>query len=187
MRWPFRRSSGFDPFSAAADRLERSRQAREEIGDPLVDAPLGYEPMRRPGGRWLWLFVAAAVAIGLGTSVRGGRIADLPANCGATVLRLSTTQGRYASPVAWRATGPEGDYALTLDATAISRGPGGKVTVDEPSGSGTWASPVFRMRGCKASGRFALTLREGEHTVRMFRFDPSGAHVVAEHKVTITE
>ncbi len=187
MRWPFHGGQRFDPFGFAAERIERNRQAREEIGDPLADSPLGYEPMHRPGGRWLWIFVAAAVAIALGTSVRQNRIADLPANCAATVLKLSTTEGKFASPVTWRATGPEGDYVLALDATAVSRGSGSEVSVVEPRDAATWVSPLFRMGGCKASGRFALSLRPGEHKVRMFRLGSSGGQVVAEQKVTITD
>ncbi len=175
----------FDPLADAAQRMERARQAREEIGDPLADSPLGVVPMRRPGGRWMWAYLGAALVVGAVLATTQSRDPDLPANCGDTALKLSSDSPPLRSPVAWRATGPVGDYVLALDATAVSRVGVRGVAVSAPASGETWIGQLFRMDGCNAGGRFSLTLAPGEHTVRMFRFGPSGAAVVAERKITI--
>jgi hypothetical protein len=85
--------------------------------------------------------------------------------------------------VTWKATGPSGDYVLTLDVTAVSRGSGRTVNV-EAGESASWAGPVFAMSGCRATGRFGLTLPPGDHTMRLFRFNPDVAGPVTKAVVT---
>jgi len=179
----FRRN--FDPLADAAERMERARQAREEIGDPLADSPLGRVPMRRPGGRWMWAYLAAALVFGAVFSATQGRKPDLPANCDVTVLKLSTDTPTSRGTVAWSATGPVGDYVLGADVTAVSRVGVRDVRVAQPTSGDTWLGKQFRMEGCNAAGRFTLNLQPGRHTVRLFHFGESGASVVAERQVTI--
>jgi hypothetical protein len=176
-----------DPFGDAAERMERSRQAREEIGDPLADSPLGLVPMRRPGGRWMWVFLGAALLIGAVVSMTQTRNPALPANCHASALKLSTDEPSLRRPVAWKATGPVGDYVLAIDVTAVSRVGVRGVAVAAPTTGDTWLGQLFRMNNCTASGRFSLTLGPGEHTVRMFRFAESGATVAEERTITIRD
>lgn len=175
----------FDPLADAAERMERARQAREEIGDPLADSPLGRVPMRRPGGRWMWVYLGAALLVGAIVSTTQARNPDLPANCNVTALKLSSERPPLRAPVAWRATGPVGDYVLALDATKVSRVGVRGAAVSAPATGDTWVGQLFRMDGCNAGGRFSLTVGPGEHTVRMFRFGPTSATVVAEQKITI--
>ncbi len=184
---PFRRAQeDFDPFADAADRMERARQARDEVGDPTIDSPIGFRPMSRPWGRWVWVFALVALAIGIGTSAAQTRTPELPADCHRTVLKLSTADGRFGSPVTWKATGPAGDYALTLDGAVVSRGSGRTVAVDQAGGAPAWAGPVFAMTGCRATGRFGLILPPGDHVLRMFRFGTTGAQAVVTQPVTIS-
>ncbi|MDQ6874810.1 MAG: hypothetical protein M3042_07085 [Actinomycetota bacterium] len=180
-----RKDSGFDPFGDAADRMERARQARDEVGDPLIGTPLGLQSIGRPGGRWVWIFVAVALIIGIGTTVRASQPISLTRSCTKAAVKLSTDSTRVDHPVNWRATGPVGDYVLTLDATSVSRAGGGRVTVDAPAGRPTWAGRVFRMNGCTGGGRFGAVLPAGDHTVRLFRLDPS-PHAVATRPLSIS-
>lgn len=191
MRWPFRvpfrrGHEAFDPFADAADRMDWARQARDEVGDPTVDSPIGFSPMGRPWGRWVWVFAVVALAVGIGTSSAQTRSPSLPADCHRAVVKLSTTEGRFGSPVTWKATGPAGDYAFALDAAAVTRGNGRAVSADTPSAAPSWGGPLFSMNGCRATGRFGLTLPPGDHTLRMFRFGPSGAQPVVKQSLTIT-
>lgn len=178
-------SRKFDPLSDAAERMERARQARDEIGDPLFDSPLGVVPLRRPGGRWMWAYLGGALVIGaIVTTTQTGN-SRLPANCHATVVKLSTTRPGLQSPVSWTATGPDGDYALTVDVTAVSRVGVRELSVAAPTTGETYLGKQFRMGGCKAAGRFVLDLTPGEHTLRMFRFGATGAEAVAEQRITV--
>jgi len=187
VRSPFRRrQEAFDPFADAADRMERARQARDEIGDPTVDSPLGFAPVGRPWGRWVWIFAVAALAIGIATSSVRTRTPNLAADCRHSAIKLSTSEGRFGSPVTWKATGPAGDYSVTLDAVAVARGSGRTVTVDEPGSTGSWVGPAFAMSGCRATGRFGLTLPPGDHVLRLFAFTSTGARAVVTQTVTIS-
>jgi hypothetical protein len=184
VRNPFRRGQeAFDPFADAADRMDRARQARDEVGDPTVDSPLGFTPMGRPWGRWVWIFAVLALVVGIATSTSRARAPSLAADCKRTVVKLSATEGRFGSPVTWKATGPSGNYALTLDVTAVSRGNGRSVNV-VAGGSASWAGPVFAMSGCRATGRFGLTLPPGDHTMRLFRFSSGAVGPVTKAVVT---
>ncbi len=179
----FRRN--FDPLADAADRMERTRQAREVIGDPLADSPLGVIPMRRPGGRWMWAYLGGALVIGAIVSTTHLRKPDLPANCHVAALKLSTDAPSFQQPVAWTATGPVGDYVLTADVTAVNRIGVRELSVAEPTTGDSYLGPQFRMDGCSAGGRFSLDLNPGRHTVRLFSFGASGAKVVVERTVTV--
>jgi hypothetical protein len=177
----------YDPLADAAARMERARQAREEIGDPLADSPLGVVPMRRPGGRWMWVYIGAVLLIGAVVSMTQARHPALPANCHTSALKLSTDEPSLRRPVAWKATGPVGDYVLAIDVAAVSRVGVRGVAVAAPTTGDTWLGQLFRMNNCTATGRFGLTLAPGVHTVRMFRFGESGATVAVERTITIHE
>lgn len=176
----------YDPLGDAAARMERVRQAREEIGDPLADSPLGVVPLRRPGGRWMWAYLAAALVVGALVSTVQRHDPNLPANCHVTAVRLSTDKPAFQGPLSWKATGPDGDYVLGVDVTAVSRAGVRDVSVAEPTTGDTWLGQQFRMAGCHATGRFSLDLKPGPHTLRLFHFGASGAEVVVEHNLTIT-
>ena len=188
MRWPFgRKPPGFDPYATAADRMERLRQARDEVGDSTATSWASLPPMSRPGGRLVWVLVAVALVIVAGAALRDTQAPPLQRSCTQPAVELSTDSVRLYGPVTWSATGPDGEYVLTLNATAVSRAGAGRVTVTEAAGEHSWAGPVFRITNCTATGRFGVTLPPGEYTLRMFRLDPSGAEPVVTQDFTITE
>lgn len=192
MGWFDKRRRGtpqFDPYEAAAGRMERSRRATEmgDVGPP----PPGVElpAMQRPRWKLALLVIAVALLAGIVQSNRQAAAPKLAADCTRSQLRLSPNEVRQGRPVRWSATGANGAVILAVDVQSFAKGAGGRYVVRPLPGHSVdqtqAASREVRLQGCAAAGLFGATVPPGEHTVTMFRLTGTGSTPLVSAKLTV--
>lgn len=193
MGWFHRRRRAappFDPYEAAAGRMEQARRAAE-VGDTSPPPPgMDLGPMPRPRWKLAALVIAVALLAGILQSGRSAKAPELAADCTRSQLRLSTTEVRQGRPVRWSATGTEGSAViLAVDVASFAKNAGGQYVVRPLPGHTVEqtqaASREVRLTGCAASGLFGATVPPGEHTVTMFRLTGAGSAPLVSVKLTV--
>jgi hypothetical protein len=188
-----RGSAPADPYEAAAGRLERARQARQEFGDAAPPAPgLDLAGPMRPRMRVILALFALALVFGVVQANRNSSPPKLAADCANSRLALSTASVRQGNPVRWTATGAaEGTVIVAVDVARFTKSAGGSFDVQPLAGrtvgqtlAGSGEQPLT---GCRGTGLFAARLPAGRHTVSLFRLTDTGGEPVASAPLEVTE
>ena len=136
--------------------------------EPLPDALHRFNPAR------LGLYVLLAiVAFAL---LRAGSGRDAPAVDGSCIrpgFAFDHHEIRHGGVLRWAVAGPTGaTVVVTADSTGVE--------------DGTLFGPVA-LRGCKASGATGITLKDGDHVLRVFLSGPNGSYrPIGEHALVVT-
>jgi len=168
---------GFDPYEDAGDRLERARQAREEIGDPQPHLPPELRIGRVPRLSTRAVVIAFAAFLGLGTvAVVTSPGSEQPAgDCRTSSVSVRPGSTARGQPVVWFATGPEGRYAVTVGVAELSLGADDEPVISRTDQGNERDASVegeaFGMDDCRGTGRFLLRQGRGEQVVRLYRLD----------------
>lgn len=170
---------GVDPYEAAGARMERARQAREEIGDPEPHLPPELRIGRVPRASTRTVLVALGVFLAIGVvAVVSSPGTEPDGDCRRHEVDVRPDTTAKGLPVAWFTTGPPGRYVLTVGVAELGVDAAGapRVVRTDPGNEAdaTVEGEVFTMDECRGAGRFLLRQDRGEHTVRLYRLDRSG-------------
>ena len=195
-----------DPYEAAARRMDERRAAEaagdggsggsrsgsegDAAGDGDRRAPdlLAARTRRRVLPKFLIGLGAILLLMRLGAA-RQPKPPDLATDCTTPAFALSAESVKQARAVTFTIVGPDTKrYVLGVNTMAFVPSPrGGYHAVPLRGREEDMLLPTVKpMKGCRATGLFALPVEVGEHQVKLYELTPAGTIEVERKTIEVT-
>ncbi len=159
-------------------------QEQDEDGAPLwkrYKPPVVFQP------KIVFIFLLVTLLVGAFVYARSQPDWPPPPNCEKSALAVQPNHARTGFPIHWVATGPRGQYVVTIAAKSVALTPDGQVRIVEPEPNANGKAQVvrtqFQLNGCRVAGKFDLPLEFGEFNLRMYQVTGTSVREVAKIRV----